>query len=94
MKVDTTKIFVTACFMDSGKQNYIVKYGHDYSFHQTIADFRREEIRIPQMSNNEKGRIERNPNVFKLWAHDTENVIEACFASDMEYWKLSKFVKD
>ena len=39
-------------------------------------------------------KIERNPNVFKLWQKDTPDILEQCFKADFDGWKLPKFCKD
>lgn len=49
---------------------------------------------FPRLDSQAVGRIERNPNVFKLWQSDNTEVLDNCFRNDFEGWKLSKFVKD
>ncbi len=49
---------------------------------------------FPKLDEQEVGRKPRNPNVFKLWQIDTPDVLDQCFRSDFDGWKLAKFVKD
>ena len=46
---------------------------------------------FPKLDEQEVGRKPRNPNVFKLWQIDTPDVLDQCFRSDFDGWKLAKF---
>jgi hypothetical protein len=72
----------------------MVRHGNTFYFHQTIADFRREEIVFPKLILSTKRKIERNPNVFKNWQADTPEILENCARYDFEYWKVPNFIKD
>ena len=37
-------MYVTACYMDMGKNNYMVTMGSFRFFHETFVNFRREPI--------------------------------------------------
>lgn len=69
-------------------------FENEIYLHQTIADFRREEIVVPKLDGKEIGRIERNPNVFLNFFIDTPTILENSFKCDLDCWKLGKFVKD
>ena len=72
----------------------MVQFGAKFYFHSTIADFRKEEIAYPKVTEIILGKKERNPNVFRRYQVDNQNIIRACIASDLEFWKLAHFVKD
>lgn len=80
--------------MDTGRQPYVVKYGGEFYFHQTISNFRKEDVVFPKLSAKDMDKIKRNPNVFKNWVSDTADIIEKCTKADFEYWKMTNFVKD
>lgn len=93
-QVDTSKVFISAAFLDPGRQDYLINFKNQFFFHRTIADFRREDIAIPKRDFEDSSLVLRNPNVFKMWSQDTEKQLDMCYSADVEYWKLAKFVKD
>lgn len=80
--------------MDVGRQPYVVKYCNKFYFHQTVCNFRREDIVFPKLDAKDINKIERNPAVFKNWVVDSEIIIDQCLKCDFEGWKLKNFVKD
>lgn len=49
---------------------------------------------FPKVAVKDLNKIKRNPNVFKNWIIDSDEVIEECTKCDFECWKVSSFVKD
>ena len=68
-------IWATVCFMDMGKNNYIVTKGSQTFFHETSISFRREPI--PNFVKDVRGikEKERNADVFKYWVKDTPELL-------------------
>lgn len=49
---------------------------------------------FPSLQKYEKGKIERNPDVFRAWQVDTPELLSTCCKYDFDYWKVPNFVKD
>lgn len=92
--VKTESLYLGANFIGSGKQDFMIQHGNKFYFHQTIADFRRQEIAFQKLMKTSKILKERNPNVFASWTPETPELIEECANKDFEYWKVPNFVKD
>ena len=92
--VQTAQLHVAASFIGCGRQDFMVQYGQSFYFHQTIADFRKEEISIKKIVDQNKTRILRNPDVFKHWQKYTDKLLDNCAECDFRYWKIPTFIKD
>jgi hypothetical protein len=69
--IKTDSLYVAANFIGSGRQDFVVGHGNKFYFHQTIADFRRQEIVLQKLTKTHKVLRERNPNVFQNWISET-----------------------
>ena len=49
---------------------------------------------IQNLQLDEKEQVERNPNVFRNWQLETNEIVDQCVMTDCRYMKLDKFIKD
>lgn len=81
--ISTTDLYLAVGFVGFGRQDYMVQHGSKFYFHQTIADFRREEIIFKRLKTTKNSRKERHPNVFKNWRIDNVEMVEQCVKHDI-----------
>jgi hypothetical protein len=85
---------MTAEFIGSGRQDFLIQYGKTFHWDSMISNCRREPIKTPPAVISVANKTLRNPNVFKDWQKDTNELADKCFETDIEGWKVNKFVKD
>jgi hypothetical protein len=69
-KIEADAIYVAGCFMSSGKQHYVVQNNRKFFVHQTVADYRREEILFRPFNVSTNNHKLRMPTVFNAWYAD------------------------
>ena len=93
--LDSGKLYVHACFMRSGKNNYLIQHDDTNYLGSCMVKHRQEEVAVFK-KKVKKLIIERTfvkeKSVFASWREDTKKVINACLEHDARYWKLHKFV--
>ena len=89
-------LYVGACFMGHGKQNYVVQHGKEFYLHNVINDYRREPILYQPSDTHcrQDKRKLRIPAVFANWQFDTRDLLNKHADSDVECWKLRHFIED
>ena len=93
-KVNPESLYIGANFVSSGRQDYMIQYRGRLYFHQTLCDYRREDIQLNKLSISQRERKERNVNVFKRWVVDDTAIIDACTKLDFQFWKVPNFIKE
>ena len=87
------KIWVTAAYMDMGKNNYIVTMGSQTFFHETKVSFRREPLPAQNKFRGDAVVKNREANVFKFWVTDTRESLAKVYDMDFGYSKIASIIK-
>ena len=87
-------IYVSAAFLDMGKNNFIVKAKNRFYFQETMANFRREIIPPTNIAKENAVVKVRSANVFKLWQKDTADILAKAYDFDFGYSKLEGLIKN
>ena len=76
------RIYVTAGYLDMGKNNYIVTMGSKTFFHETKISFRREPLPTHTKVRGNAVVKDREADVFKFWVKDTPELIKKVYDLD------------